>query len=266
MKLACIRKLAVVLAVLAMATLGTTRSASAHPEKNLVDEVLDRGKIVLCTSSLAPWAFKNPDTNKWDGFVPELAYQMADEMGVEIDWVELNYGTMIPALLAGKCDVAFGSFVRSAKRAIVVDFTDSHFDFGTFVALRKDDERWTSYEQMNSPDFTFAARPDYSEVITKKYFPNAKVRITQGDNNDLPRLEVRAGRADGAIDDGPTLAAFNAEHDFLKVFDGASLEGNGAAWALRPGTDHMREFLNTFLLSRKELGEYDRLVQKWMDF
>ena len=174
MKLAYIRKLAAVLAVSVMAVLGTIRSASAHPEQNLVDDILDRGEIVLCTSSLAPWAFKNPDTNKWDGFVPELAYQMADEMGVEIDWVELNYGTMIPALLAGKCDVAFGSFVRSAKRAIVVDFTDSHFAFGTFVALRKDDDRWTSYEQMNSSEFTFAARPDYSEVLTKKALPQRK--------------------------------------------------------------------------------------------
>ena len=261
-----IRKLAPAVAVCVMAVIGTMQSASAHHEKNLVEQILDRGKIVICTASLAPWAFKNPDTNKWDGFVPELAYQLADEMGVETEWVEINYATMIPGLRAGKCDVAFGSFVRSAKRAMVVDFTDAHFVFGTFVALRKDDNRWTSYEDMNSPDFTFAARPDYSEVVTKKYFPKAKIRITQGDNNDIPRLEVRAGRADGAIDDGPTLAAFNAEHDFLQVFDGPSLEGNGAAWAVRPGNDHMREFLNIFLLSRKELGEYDRLVQKWMAF
>ena len=266
MKHTYIRKLAPALAISVMAIIGTMHSASAHHEKNLIEQVLDRGKIALCTSSLAPWAFKNPDTNKWDGFVPELAYQMADELGVEVEWVELSYANMIPALRAGKCDVAFGSFVRSAKRAIVIDFTDSHFDFGTFVAIRKDDDRWTSYEQMNSPDFTFAARPDYSETITKKYFPKATVRVTQGDNNDLPRLEVRAGRADGAIDDGPTLAAFNAEHDFLKVFDGPSLEGNGAAWAVRPGSEHMLRFLNNFLLSRKELGEYDRLVQKWMAF
>ena len=266
MKRAYIRKLAAVFAVVAMAVTGITQSASAQQQSNLVEQAIDQGKIVICIPSLAPWAFKNPDTDKWDGFVPDLAYLMAIEMGVDIEWVELNYATMIPGLLAGKCDVAMGSFVRSAKRAIVVDFTDSHFDFGNFVAIAKDDTRWTSYEQMNSPDFTFAARPDYSEVLTKKHFPNAKIRVTQGDNPDGPRLEVRAGRADGALDDGPTLAMFNRQHDFLKVFEGPSLEGNGAAWAVRPGSDHLRLFLNTFLLSTKEKGQYQTLVQKWMAF
>ena len=266
MILSNLRKLAAVLAVVAMAITGTIQPASAHPEQNPVEVILDRGAVVICIPALAPWAFKNPDTDKWDGFVPGLAYQMAEELGVDIEWVELNYATTIPGLLAGKCDVAMGSFVRSAKRAIVVDFTDSHFDFGTFVAISKDDNRWTSYAQMNSPDFTFASRPDYSEVLTRKHFPNANVRVTQGDNPDSARLEVRAGRADGAVDDGPTLAMFNRQHDFLKVFDGPSLEGNGAAWAVRPGDDHMREFLNTFLLSTHETGLYQELVDKWMAF
>lgn len=233
---------------------------------DLLDDIVKRGTVNLCTAALAPWEYKDPASGKWEGFNPDLARLMAKELGVKIKWLELGWGTTIAGLTAGKCDIAWIAFVRTAKRAMVVDFADPHFVFGEFVAVAKDEKRFKSLDELNQPDIIFAARPDFTETLTRKYFPKAQVRVIVGDNPDGPRLEVRAGRADAAMDDGPTLAAFMKQHDWLRVLDLPSFEDNGASWAVRPGNEHLLRFLNAFLVQVKESGELDQLIDKWMKF
>jgi ABC-type amino acid transport substrate-binding protein len=242
----------------------STRALAQQPQQDLLDEITKRGSVRLCTAAAEPWEFKDPTTGKWDGYNPALAEELGKALNVKVEWVEEGWGTTIAALQANKCDIAWIAFVRSAKRALVVDFAEPHAVFGDVVGVKRTDNRFKTYADLNKASVTFAARPDYGEVLTRKYFPNAKVRVVQGDNPDAARLELQAGRADAVVDDGPTYAAFIKKHSWMKILDQPPLETNGSAWAVRPGNEHLLHFLNTFIVAMKENGILDPLQQKWL--
>jgi ABC-type amino acid transport substrate-binding protein len=252
---------------LLIAALAGPRPAAAQAG-DLMQEIISRGTVKLCTAALAPWEFKDPNTGEWLGYNPELAQDFAKAANVKIEWVEAQWGTAIAALQAGKCDIGWAAFARTTQRALAVEFVEPHFYFGNFIAIKADNQKIKTYQDLNSPDVIFAARPDYSEVLLKQFFPKAQIKIIQSDNPDGPRLEVRANRADAVVDDGPTFAEFLRKKDnsWLKVLDLPPLTQNGAAWFLRPGNQRLLNFLNTFVEYEKEAGRIDELTKKWMSF
>ena len=255
-------------AALMMPGLAAVGAASAQESGDLLQQIIDRGTVRLCTAALAPWELKDPATGEWMGYNPDLARDFAEAINVEIEWVEAQWGTAIAALQANQCDIGWAAFARTPQRALAVEFVDPHFVFGNFIAVAADNEAVKTYEDLNNPDVIFAVRPDFSEVLIKEFFPNAQIRVIQSDNPDAPRLEVRAGRADAVVDDGPTFAEFMRKpgSDWLKVVDLPPLTANGASWFLRPGNQRLLNFLNTFLEYQKEQGRIEELTEKWMSF
>jgi polar amino acid transport system substrate-binding protein len=61
------------------------------------------------------------------GFDIELMAEVARRLDLKLEWVEMPFKELIPAVKDGKIDAAMAAFVYSAKRDEVVDFTDPYF-------------------------------------------------------------------------------------------------------------------------------------------
>jgi ABC-type amino acid transport substrate-binding protein len=256
------------LAAVMIPGLAAVGPAVAQQSGDLLQDIIDRGTVRLCTAALAPWEFKDPATGEWHGYNPDLARDFAEALGVQIEWVETQWGTAIAALQANQCDIGWAAFARTTQRALAVEFVNPHFTFGNYIAVAADNDAVQSYEDLNNPDVLFAVRPDFSEVLIKQFFPKAQIKVIQSDNPDAPRLEVKAKRADAVVDDGPTFAEFFRKpgNEWLKVLDLPPLTENGASWFLRPGNQRLLNFLNTFLDYQKEQGRIEELTERWMTF
>lgn len=69
------------------------------------------------------------------GFDIDLMEEIARRMGAKVEWVEMPFEELIPAVKDGKIDAAVAAFNQSEERDQVVDFTDAYYTWeDAFVA------------------------------------------------------------------------------------------------------------------------------------
>ena len=96
-----------------------TASQPAHAESTL-DKILKAKKIrVAIDVGNPPFGILNKD-NEPDGSDVAVARQMAKDMGVELEFVQVPSTGRIPALLAGRADVTIASISVTTDRAKTV--------------------------------------------------------------------------------------------------------------------------------------------------
>ena len=68
------------------------------------------------------------------GFEIDVATKLAEDMGVEVEFVPTAWSGIIPALLAGKFDVIIGGMSITPQRNLTVNFTAPYANSGNQLA------------------------------------------------------------------------------------------------------------------------------------
>jgi polar amino acid transport system substrate-binding protein len=139
-------------AFVAMAlTVGAALSAKAE---SVIDDILERGKIIVGLSTFVPWAMRDKEGNLI-GFEIDVARQLAEDMGVEVEFVPTAFDGIIPALLAGKFDIIITGIVLKPQRNLTVNFSDPYAYLSVGMAANKkmaEEMGLKTLEDWNNPD------------------------------------------------------------------------------------------------------------------
>jgi len=140
---------------------GTAKAQSVQQqlvEQSTVEQVIKRGILKVGMSTFVPWAMKDK-TGKLIGFEIDVATQLAEDMGVKVEFVPTKWAGIIPALLTGKFDVIIGGMSIRPDRNLKVNFSIP-YDFAgqSIVANKKLAAGFTSLEDFNRPDVVITAR------------------------------------------------------------------------------------------------------------
>ena len=74
---------------------------------------------------------------KRTGFDIELVEALAGAMGKKVEWIDIDFKGLIPALQAGRADIAVSAIYITPERSRVVDFTDPYYAGGLVVLTRR---------------------------------------------------------------------------------------------------------------------------------
>ncbi|SFJ42180.1 transporter substrate-binding domain-containing protein [Aerobium aerolatum] len=141
----------------------------------------------------APWTMKDVATGEWNGHFYHIAKTMAEDMDVELEVVETQWGNAIMDLQANKIDIMFGMNL-TPTRALAVDFTDTVYDSALVVIARHGFEPVT-WEDMNNPDCRIAVDVGTAhDHIVSRLCPNATISRLR--SLDEASMTLRSGRAD----------------------------------------------------------------------
>ena len=58
-------------------------------------------------------------------------------MGKKVEWIDIDFKGLIPALQAGRADIAVSAIYITPERSRVVDFTDPYYAGGLVVLTRR---------------------------------------------------------------------------------------------------------------------------------
>lgn len=109
-------------------------SARAPDSVQLLDRILKRGVIrITAEVTSPPFGFMNK-ANEPDGLEISAARQMAKDLGVKIDLVQVTGPDRIPALLSGRADVAISSLSITLARAKTIAFANPHGALSIVIA------------------------------------------------------------------------------------------------------------------------------------
>ena len=177
-------------------------TAQAEPI-SILDEILQRGVIrVGMTGDFVPFSYvyKNePDV--FQGVDVQLAKDLARALGVQVQFVQTSWPTLIDDLLANKFDIGMSGITIKLERQKKVLFSMPVLESGK-VAITRDElvDRFKTIADINQPDVKVIFNPGgTNEAFAKANFPNA-THILNKDNITIFERIV-AGDADIMVTD-----------------------------------------------------------------
>ena len=258
MKMKIFRPLLQILIISTMVlSLGLPASAGKLQKQLIAESTIEtiskRGVLRVGMSTFVPWAMKDK-TGKFIGFEIDVATRLAQDTGVEVEFVPTKWDGIIPALLTGKFDVIIGGMTIRPDRNLKVNFTIPYDYSGqTICAHRKLAAGFKKPEDFNRPDVTLGARLGSTSVAAiKRVMPRAKLRLFP----DEPQLyqELLNGRLHGVVASLPTPAyqALKYPDTLFAITEPFSRELIG--FAVRKGDFDTLNYFNNWIRSVEAEG------------
>jgi len=223
-------------------------------KESTLEQIMKRGVLRVGMDTFVPWAMKDK-TGKFVGFEIDVARQLAEDMGVKVEFVPTKWAGIIPALLTGKFDVLIGGMGIRTKRALKVNFTIPYDYSGmSMVASKKKAPGFSSLEDFNKPDVELAIKMGTTAVMAaKKFMPKAKLRLFE--DQAQAYQELRNGNVAAVVGSSPRPAFEAAKYPetlFMPMRDNFTKEP--IAFALRKGDFDTMTFFNGWIQTKRDQG------------
>ena len=221
--------IALVLAVLMLATMvtgcasdtaattgdGSAASGSGSPT---LDAILEAGVIkVGCSLNGAPVGFTD-DSGEPMGYDVDWAYKLGEVLGVDVEIINVDAETRIPALTSGRVDVLFANITGNLERAKTIDFSIPYLRCGIKMLTAAGSDLHT-LEDLNDSSVTVSVnRGSTGEALVLEHAPNAD--IVYVDNFTDSVLQIEQGKADATFEDNTVIDYAASQNDKLEAQDG----------------------------------------------
>jgi cyclohexadienyl dehydratase len=178
------------------------------------------------TGDYTPFSLKRGD-GSYEGADIEMAHDLAERLGVRVEFVPSVWVDLLDDFLAGRFDIAMGGVTVNDARAAKAFFSVPTFVDGKRPLCRREDrDRFTSVDAIDRPGVRVIANPgSANEAFARANFTRAEVAIHH--DNASVFLEIVAGRADVMVTDGleadhqaalhPELCAVPVEAPFTRL-------------------------------------------------
>ena len=237
----------------------------ASSEADKLEEIMDQGVLkVGTTGDYQPMSYLDPDTGEYVGFDNELTKDLAGEMGVEIQYVETSWPTLMEDTLAGKFDLAIcGITVNDARKERAL-MSDGYIVNGKTILCRAEDaDKYTSLEAINRPEVRVMVNPGgLNEQFARENLPDVTL-IIHDVNQEIPGL-VASGEADIMITEIMEAGYYVGQDSRLAAPLVQEPFTHGEIGVLMPkGSEDLLNYVNEFLRKEKESGRIDELADEY---
>ena len=237
----------------------------ASSEANKLEKIMDQGVLkVGTTGDYQPMSYLDPDTGEYVGFENELTKDLAGEMGVEIQYVETSWPTLMEDTLAGKFDLAIcGITVNDARKEKALMSNGYIVNGKTILCRAEDADKYTSLEAINRPEVRVMVNPGgLNEQFARENLPEVTL-IIHDVNQEIPGL-VASGEADIMITEIMEAGYYVGQDSRLAAPLVQEPFTHGEIGVLMPkGSEDLLNYVNDFLRKEKESGRIDELADEY---
>jgi len=199
------------------------------------------------------------------GLEADLARALGQELGREVQFIELPWNDQMAALTEGRTDIVMSGMSVTQTRRSDVAFTDPYMAGGLMALVREEDA-----DEFAGP-FAFvttAKRVAVQTETTGDYFAQKYMKEARRSAYDTVTEAfhaLQAGKADMMIHDAPVvwhLAARDSSSGIVVARPRLTVEYY--AWAIHPGRGRLLDEVNAVLDRWKANGTLQRTVQRWV--
>lgn len=225
---------------------------------------LDKDVVVVGTeSTYPPYEFRD-ENNELKGFDIDLMEAIADKAGFKIEWQDMPFDSLIPALISNKIDIIAAGLSATPERAERVAFSIPYeISLSTFI-VKKGDDSIKAVEDLKGK--TVTAQLGTVQETYSKGLEDVHVKAFQK-FDDCVR-EVALGRADATLMDKPVALKFVKQKDFegkVQIAFDQEITGAGKALAMNLGEEKLIAAVNKALEKMEQTGELQELKEKWFE-
>ncbi|MBN2268627.1 MAG: transporter substrate-binding domain-containing protein [Acholeplasmataceae bacterium] len=206
--------------------------------------------------------------NNPEGISVDIAYALGEYLGREVEIVNTDFGSIIPAIQSGEIDIAIASMSITAERLEVVDFTNPYFYFKIISLVNQqfaNEHNLTSdstVEELLAVDGAkfVGIASQVSSSIPQSYGKD----VIQATDLGTAVEEVAQGTADILLmSANPVVDGYKANPtSTLVVWD--SFVASPIGMAVKKGNTELVEQANAFIETFNQAnGLYEILANKW---
>ena len=221
--------------------------------------------VVVTEATFAPFEFTEDGNDEIVGFDVDMMEAIAADQGLTIEWKNLEFDSLIPALQSDQGDIICAGMNKLAgDRAEKVDFGETYYE-SDLMLLVKSDSNLSGIDAVTS-DMKLASQigttgGDYVQALKEEGKIAEGVVLNQWTDC---YLQMQNGDVDGVVVDMPVGNSYLNEHSDIAKFAGEKFgDHEEMAFAVQKGNTELLDKLNTGLANLKESGKYDELVDKW---
>ena len=179
--------------LLGLASAALLAQAAAGHARTLDEVRADKTLNVVTTASAPPHGFKNPQSNRLEGIMVDVAAAVARHLGVADKLSDVPFSGLIPTLTSGRADVMSAPLFITEERARAIDFSAPVYEWGEGIVVSdKATRRYGKFEDMRGQ--RVGVLVDSVQFNMIKDMPDTKVSTYQDYSTLL--ADVRAGRID----------------------------------------------------------------------
>ena len=209
--------------------------------------------------------FDTTDENgELDGFDVDLMNAIAEDQGFEIEWTQLGFDGLIPALESKQIDIIASGMWASPERAKIVDFSTTYYDSGLVLAVKVDNNTITGADSLTS-DMKVAAQIGTSSAdLVQQWEDEGKIAEAKiYDKVNEAVMDLQNGTVDALLNDKPVTTEYMSKQpDKIKIV-GDILNEESYGFAVNKENKELLDMINAGLQNVIDNGTYNQLLAKW---
>jgi len=218
-------------------------------------------KIVVATDATwPPFESVNEQTKEIEGFDIDLMTAIAEEAGLEIEFMNVAWDPLLAGIAQCQYDMAISAMTITEERKKQFLFSDPYFEAGQIVTVRLDNT--------DIPDKdALSGKVVGAQIGTTGSFEVEKIEgatLKTYDDIGLAYQDLINGQIDAVIADNPLALGYVGEYpDKLKAVGEVFTEENYGIAICKTKEDLLAK-VNAGLKAVKEEGLIEELVEKWL--
>ena len=241
----------------------TAASTAETSGENELEKVRAAGKLVVGVEGTYPPFTYHDDNGELTGLDIELGKALADKLGVEVEFQEAAWDSLLIGIDTERFDTVINSVSITDERAEKYDFSDPYYYEARRVVVRADDDSIHGPEDLNgkkiATNTTNAFIPWYEEQGVEVVGID-----TSGEAIDL----LLSGRVDFVGINVPVLNAYLQEHpdaaDKVKEAFVIPNSEDVIAIPVRKGEPEFLDAINAALAELREEGTLKEISEKYL--
>lgn len=240
-------------------------AAAAADTEDALAKVKDRGTLIVGTAPFyAPFESTNEQSKEIEGFDIDMMTEIAERMGVDVEFMPSEWQGLLGGLEKGDFDVIVSAMTEKEAAEGNVEFSQVYYDLPDVIIVASGNPKGIEAKGDLAGMVVGVQTGSGAEMLAEELDPEVgfselrKYELTQDAMNDL-----KAGRIDAVIA-GHAFAIEQRKVDPNFEVSDQPLETSGLVGVFKNGSGSLVDEFNTQLEAIKADGTYDALVKKWL--
>ena len=217
-----------------------------------------KDKLVVAThAEFPPYEYK--DGNEFKGIDIEIAKLISEKMDKELEVLDIEFASIIPAIVNGKADIALAGFTVTEDRKKSINFSDSYLKSTQNILVKEDSDIKKITDLKNKKIGVQSGTT--ADIYCTNDFGDGNIERF---NKYIDAVEaLKNKKIDAVVLDNEPAKVFIKENNEIVMLDDVYCEEEYAAVINKDNKD-LLEQINNILSEIKSSGELDKIVKKYI--
>jgi polar amino acid transport system substrate-binding protein len=217
--------------------------------------------VIGTDATYPPFELTGPD-GQLTGVSIDMGKALAAELGVPVQFKNIAFDGLIPALQSGSIDIIISSMTDNEVRRKSLDFSDPYVATAICLLVPKNSPLKSAEELKQGKRRIVTKIATTGEQWAREHLPNAEVVALDADPACV--MEVAKASADAWVYDQISVMNYAQRNPDTTRAILAPIRTEYWAIALRHGQTDLKSKINAFLKKYREAGQFEKLADLYL--